>query len=115
VFARTKAVVAICVVLVPTAAVGAVGVPVKAGDASDAGMEPLTVTVLPPEASRMLGVLIPLVNVGAPVPAVLVTISARIVDIVRPLTQKVFWRCSYLSCPPPYFYISCTTSATSAA
>jgi hypothetical protein len=32
VFATTKAVVASCVVLVPTAAVGAVGVPVKAGD-----------------------------------------------------------------------------------
>lgn len=32
-FARTKAVVAIWVVFVPTAAVGAVGVPVSAGDA----------------------------------------------------------------------------------
>src|SRR4051812_30843396 len=31
-FARTKAVVASCVVLVPTAAVGAVGIPAKAGD-----------------------------------------------------------------------------------
>src|SRR5690348_12662297 len=32
--ARTKAVVATCVVLVPTEAVGAVGVPVRAGEAS---------------------------------------------------------------------------------
>src|SRR5690606_860850 len=34
--ARTNAVVAICVVLVPAGAVGAVGVPVKAGEASGA-------------------------------------------------------------------------------
>ena len=32
----TKAVVAICIVLVPAAAVGAVGVPVRAGDARGA-------------------------------------------------------------------------------
>jgi hypothetical protein len=35
-FANTKAVVAICVVFVPGAAVGAVGTPVSAGDASSA-------------------------------------------------------------------------------
>lgn len=39
----TKAVVAICVVFVPAAAVGAVGVPVNAGDAVFAKPQPDTV------------------------------------------------------------------------
>jgi hypothetical protein len=51
--ASTNAVVAICVVFVPTVAVGAVGVPVSAGDARDAGTAPLTVVVLPPAASTI--------------------------------------------------------------
>jgi hypothetical protein len=51
-FAKTNAVVAIWVVLVPTVAVGAVGVPVSAGDASDAGTAPLIVAVFPPAASK---------------------------------------------------------------
>jgi hypothetical protein len=37
---RTKAVEAACVVLVSTAAVGTMGVPVNVGDASDAGVKP---------------------------------------------------------------------------
>jgi hypothetical protein len=63
--ARTKAVVAICVVFVPAVAVGAVGVPVSAGDASGAKPEmeaPAGMVTVPVKVGEASGAL--LVSVG---------------------------------------------------
>jgi hypothetical protein len=78
-FASTKAVVAIWVVLVPTLAVGAVGVPVSAGDARDAGTAPLIVAVFPPAASKKA-----LAFTVAGLDAVIPFVPSSVMDITSP-------------------------------
>ena len=87
--AVTKAVLAICVVLVPAVAVGAVGVPVNAGDARGANpaiLAPLGIVTVPVNVGDARGA-----NPSMLAPAGIVTVPVNVGDAIGAFAFSCVW------------------------
>lgn len=100
-FASTKAVVAIWVVLVPTVAVGAVGTPVRAGDASGAFAFNCVCTELVASINAIVAALTPLVEVGVMAPKVRVIAGVVVAVATVPDTPLAVVTDTVVTVPEP--------------